>query len=119
MDAKTLAALIAGAEKWDRNALAKKPEDAEIYGGSCELCKMFCDKHPHYDACLGCPVMAATGDPDCAGTPWGRASEALSGWENSRQWGDARENSNARARFRRAAKAEAKFLRSLIPKGAP
>ena len=110
MNKQTLAALIAGAEKWERNALAKTPDDAHITGDSCELCKLFTKS-----GCVGCPVMAKSGQDGCTGTPWERASDALGDWDGFGQWMGGKHNRNARARFRRAAAAEAKFLRSLIP----
>ena len=110
MNKQTIAALIAGAEKWDRNALAKVPEDAKIGGDSCELCRMFAK-----DGCGRCPVMTKSGQDGCMSTPWERACDALCDWDECGQWAGGNEIRNARGRFRRAASAEAKFLRSLIP----
>lgn len=104
MNKKTIAALIAGAEKWERNALVSHPDDAEIYSDSCALCKMF-------KGCDACPVQEKTAVDGCIDTPWERADAALDEWALS----TAQERRNARARFRRASIAEAKFLRSLIP----
>lgn len=108
MDKKTLAALIEGAEKWERNAALKpsKLDEAEIYSDSCELCRLFAS-----DDCAGCPVKEKTGKRGCIGTPWENAEDALLGWDF---WQDRK----SAASFRRAAKAEAEFLRSLIPDGA-
>jgi len=110
MNKKTLAALIAGAEKWERNALVVDPDKAEIWDDTCKLCHLFVMKD-----CNGCPVREKTGAMHCAGTPWERAASTLVGWGSIYWLGDTRENRNARNKFRRAAKAEAKFLRSLIP----
>jgi len=104
MNKKTISALIAGVEKWERNALAKTPDDAEIWDDTCKLCHLFI-----MDDCKGCPVRASTGENYCEGSPWDRAAKALTEWEFHAGC------RNARARFRRAAKAEANFLRSLIP----
>ena len=108
MNKKTIAAIIAGAEKWERNALVSDPDDAEIYSDSCALCKIFKD-------CAGCPVQEKTVVDGCADTPWERADAALYEWS----YMTAQDRRNARARFRRASIAEAKFLRSLIPAEAP
>ncbi len=108
MNKQTLDALIAGVEKWERNALVVNPDQAEIWDDTCKLCHLFVMKD-----CNGCPVREKTGVPNCGNSPWERASSALANWI---YWmNDTRKNRNARARFRRAASAEAKFLRSLIP----
>lgn len=107
MEAKTLAALIAGAEKWERNAVVTL-ENVHIHADSCALCKLFLLKNGH---CGGCPVNDVTVN-QCDNSPWLRADDALFTWEHA---SNAKDRRNAAARFRRAAKAEAKFLRSLIP----
>lgn len=110
MDNETLTALIAGAEKWDRNVKAIDLEDAEIYSDSCELCAMFLDKE-----CDGCPIMQSTGVIHCLETPWVDASRMFDRWRQSFFSGDTDAAKNARDSFRIASKAESEFLWSLVP----
>lgn len=110
MNKQTLDALIASAEKWERNALAKVPSDAGVYASSCKLCTLFL-----HSECDGCPVKLFSGEPGCANTPWDAASVAFNAWRLLHPIATDRHKRDVRDRFRRAADAEAKFLRSLIP----
>lgn len=99
---QTLDALIASAEKWERNAVASKRQ-VKLGPENCALCELFFDND-----CLGCPVESG-GHFGCQSTPYDYAEVAM--WN----WGNSPRSKVAREEFRRAAAAEAKFLRSLIP----
>lgn len=100
------AALLSGIDKWERNALATTPLDAQIYGDSCELCKIYAD-----DSCGGCPVKAKTREDQCADSPWESASLALRNWENRQKKKSGKELQDA---FQAAARAEVDFLRVVL-----
>lgn len=100
------AALLSGIEKWERNALATTPLDAQIYGDSCELCSIYSD-----DWCHGCPVKAKTGMDQCANSPWQTASDALINWDIQLKNKSDKELQDA---FQAAARAEVDFLRGLL-----
>ena len=107
MKKETLAALIASAEKWEANALAKVPEEAHIHADSCPLCAIFDpDETEGRDdfRCHGCPVREKTRLAGCRNTPWLAAFQSFKVWHED--GGDA---------FRAAAKREAEFLRDLVP----
>lgn len=73
------------------------------FGTDCPLCSRYCKSS--YGKCEGCPVEEATGQANCAGTPWRVASNA---WFHA-----LRRNDSA---WRKAAQAEIDFLRSLLPR---
>jgi hypothetical protein len=109
MDAKTLKALKASIEKWERNAEAGTIDDYKLGCVSCPLCRVF---HPRYtdknNECAGCPVADA-GFSFCEGTPYDAASAAYSHWH----YNDGLET--ARAQAHDAALKEVAFLKSLLP----
>lgn len=103
MDHKTLQALKESIVKWDRNAEATCASDAHVYGDTCALCTV------HYmDNCSGCPVAEAVNDTECNNSPWEVAIDEYLAWKCHDRHAPA---------FRAAAKAEADFLRSLLPEG--
>lgn len=109
MDARTLEALKASIAKWERNAVAEMPREANVFADSCPLCALF--NYPDDDddeskECIGCPVMMRTGRKECGGSPWDRACGALQGWKKG--VADAEE-------FHSAARVEVSFLKSLLP----
>lgn len=103
MDGTTLNALKQSIEKWERNAVAETPEDYRTRAVDCALCGLF------WSSCDGCPVEAKAGYPDCGGTPYAEAAIARWKWLNHRSDAALRDAAHA------AARAEAKFLRSLLP----
>lgn len=111
MDKRTADALEASVTHWQENVAAEDPSDVKVFSNSCALCAIFNNKpddNDRDDACIGCPVMHATGWPDCAGSPWGRAFRALTNWQRNDPGSEV-----AKAAWREAAQAELTFLRSL------
>jgi len=100
MKAKTLEALKGSIAKW--KAIANGT-GGDWGGGNCPLCKLFAVGH---NECVGCPVKAETGRIGCLGSPWDQWSEL--------QAGDYPWKATSKAK-KRAARAELKFLRSLLP----
>ena len=109
MNRKARAALNKSIAHWKRMRDANELNIGEMPSGKdCPLCSIYQDSIP---ACAGCPVQQKTGKDFCVGTPFEEAYEA---------WGeayDALEELNgeqeARAKWRRAAAKEIKFLESL------
>ncbi|WP_372570391.1 hypothetical protein [Ruegeria jejuensis] len=97
MDKRTLEALKASIEKWEKNATVERNTEALVGAISCPLCKLFMDS-----CCRGCPVMERTGKPACDDTPYDDAVEALDVFLPA---------------FHEAARAEVEFLKSLLPEG--
>jgi len=111
MKAKTLAALKKSIKHWEQNVVAKTPEEASIGPDDCALCGLFIDNlDAAYNSCIGCPVREKTGQELCEGTPYELAANKYQDWRRA---------STPRSSFTRAAKAELKFLKSLLPKEKP
>jgi len=104
MDEKTLTALRQSIEKWERNAVAEVPMGFTIMPQSCPLCQRFWKRY-----CAGCPVTGRTGKVGCAGSPYAEAAVAAD------EWLDNPDNDTLRDTAHAAARAEAEFLRSLLP----
>lgn len=102
MDARTLKALKGSIKHWQENSKAKTTDDASTSYLMCPLCSEFIKQ-----GCRGCPVMVATGQTSCEGSPYSEADESLMDWK----FGKGR-----REAFIAAAKEELKFLKSLLPK---
>jgi hypothetical protein len=98
MDKLTVTALKGSIEKW-RGIAAGTKLDHGI--SNCPLCTRF-----HHLECSGCPVMNATGRFYCKGTPYSAYRKA-----------ERTYSVDYEQRVRRAALAELKFLKSLLPKG--
>lgn len=105
MDAQTLTALRQSIKKWERNAVAETPDDFTVGVKACALCDVF-----RRNKCLGCPVMDATGHQFCYKSPYSDAGRAYGEWLGNPSNPTLRDAAHA------AARAEAKFLRSLLPK---
>lgn len=106
MDKETLEALKASIAKWERNAVAEKPEDYKTAATDCPLCGIFLFKPL---SCSGCPVSVETGRAGCDDTPFDDALEAHDDWM------DARDSQAFGEAARKAAQAEVDFLKSLLP----
>ena len=104
MDDKTLTALRQSIEKWERNAVAETPDDLAMGVEACPLCALF-----WRGRCVGCPVMDATDDAFCDGSPYDAAESACE------EWFQDPSNTGLRDAARAAARAEVAFLRSLLP----
>ena len=106
MKSKTLKALKESIEHWKRIVSDTRLPDESIYGDDCPLCALHFERNVSNDdnQCKGCPVKERTGQPHCHGSPWFDVCILEKyGEEDSPQ-------------FRVAARAELKFLRSLLPK---
>ena len=104
MDARTRTALEASIQHWADNVNAEWPDRASTDGDDCALCDAFYD-----DNCEGCPVSAATGEANCRDTPYGDALVSLNWWRSHPS------RDEATAEWRKAARAELDFLKSLLP----
>jgi len=96
MDAKTLKALRKSIAKWEKNTRIRKIGNAKTDARDCPLCELYLD-----DACDECPVSEKTKHIGCYGTPYIVALDAYMFDELPA--------------FRKAAKAEVVFLKSLLP----
>lgn len=92
MDAKTLKALNGSIEKW-QNIVAKTDRDLGVK--NCPLCQLFYVGRSQKDECNGCPVAESTGKTGCEGSPYMQ---------------------HCITPTIQCAKAELKFLKSLLPK---
>jgi len=100
MKPETLKALRESIAKWEKNSRIRNIENAKIGPDSCALCSLFYTYH----RCRGCPVREETGFFQCEHTPNSDAEDAI--------------NDNCGvAEFRRHAKREVAFLKSLLPDG--
>jgi len=105
MNKKTLKALEESIEKWEK-IVARTGIDER--GDNCPLCDLF-----SLENCDGCPIEKHTGWGDCGETPytkWATHHELVhgSGWLS---------NLEIKCKIcERHAKAELKFLKSLLPK---
>ena len=105
MDERTLKALKGSIRKWEGivagRVMDKGPDN-------CPLCKEFAIEAIY--PCKGCPVMSATGEDSCFGTPYTDWHEAQ--LESVR--GDCKAHDDETVM---CAVLELEFLKSLLPKG--
>jgi hypothetical protein len=109
MNEKTLAALTDSIEHWERLATGKSKKNESIYADDCALCQVFF----RGSTCEGCPVNTA-GFPSCRRSVCEVCDTAVEDWQckphrKYKSWKDT-------PRFRKAARAQLKFLKSLLPK---
>lgn len=103
VNGKTLIALKASIKHWEENVEARSAYDVSLGCAECALCKLFREAN-----CVQCPVFAATGKSTCMGSPYHDAVDAYDAWidnDNPTFW-------------KNAARAELRFLKSLLPKEA-
>lgn len=112
MNQRTLTALRASIEHWERNAAATDPRKVRMGTQACALCAEFYDQS---DMCKGCPIYTATGRDGCRNTPYGEASSYIRDAEFCRRTFSPEMTAEAMASFRTAARAEVRFLSSLLP----
>lgn len=110
MDARTLEALKASIAKWERNAVAKTPEDYHPYSDTCPLCFLFVE-----NCCNGCPVADSADQSHCEGTPWEDVPDAFDSWRYYAAISSRSAASRAREAALAAAREEVAFLQSLLP----
>lgn len=97
-DKRTIKAWQDSVAHWERLASGNRLEDESMFSEDCAFCALFID-----DGCYGCPVAAATGEWACAGSPWKSVGIALGNEDYDT------------SRFKKAAKKELAFLKSLRP----
>ena len=100
MNKKTLNALNKSIQKWERFATNTTKQTDQLGPAGCPLCALF-----YSNCCDGCPVAAKTNKKWCRDTPYD-AIEELNYEINIES-----------PEFRRIAKRELKFLKSLLPSG--
>lgn len=103
MNPRTLAALRASIEHWERHAAGTPKPGETIYGHDCALCSLFVGHGKVM--CQGCPVAEKMEVGGCCGTPYYRAKDA---WLRAA-------NSHESVEFRKCAQEEVDFLKSLLP----
>lgn len=98
MNKQTLKALKGSIKKWE---LIVAGEGKDLGAENCPLCQLFIVR-----GCKGCPVMEKTGYAECKGSPY---DEWIKGtkFKNGRR-ADTPEK-------KKLARAELKFLKSLLP----
>jgi hypothetical protein len=101
MKPETLAALKESIKHWERLATGKRKENESIFYPDCALCSLFYHNEP---ACVGCPVMEATGKEYCQDSPWLEVRRAYENYGHDP------------LRFYKTATRELEFLKSLLPK---
>jgi hypothetical protein len=105
MNAKTLKALKGSIRKWEKIVAGMGGDRGPA---NCALCEMFLHEH----ACRGCPVYSRTGQEGCRGTPY-------DDWKGRRHPHGQNEVFATTPHYKSAARAEVRFLKSLLPKATP
>jgi len=101
----TQEALKASIEKWERNAVAEKPEDFLIGAKNCPLCDLY---NSHAPPCIGCAVYEHTKWSNCIHTPYRKAVSCYWDWESIPS------NDEYKRAAHEAARREVAFLRGLL-----
>ncbi|MDP5216722.1 hypothetical protein Q5Y75_05785 [Ruegeria sp. 2205SS24-7] len=110
MDKRTLEALKASIDKWEKNSRVRKAENAKVGSTHSPLCQIYNRAEEKYsERCLGCPVAEFADRRWCEGTPYVDAEYELRDWRDGI-------SSNGKD-FRADARAEVEFLKSLLPEG--
>lgn len=100
MNKATLKALKGSIAKWEKIVAGTGVDDGT---DNCPLCKLF-----YGLGCMGCPVAIKSGRDTCKKTPYGGWMLATFGQEWPRRVIDAGQ--------KKAARAELRFLKSLLPR---
>jgi len=120
MDERTLIALKASIEKWEKNATFTDIDTIKTNAGDCPLCYLF--NYYIKQNCYGCPVSEKTGSRFCINTPYSKADRLydkllrfmLSCWDEEEAKRSPLMNQLTQ-QFREAALEEVEFLKSLLP----
>ena len=109
MNAKTLRAIKASINHWERLATGFHGRYEGFGGEDCALCQIFRSEHTAAGMeCIGCPVMGRTGYTFCDNSPYNNVCVAYQ-----------RHGKNMDAfAFRKAAIKQLYFLQSLLPEKA-
>ena len=115
MSPETLAALKSSIQHWKENIKAEYTYEVSVSCRDCALCGLYINAIAEDTevGCTGCPISENTGLENCAGTPYTVAADLYGEWLEVPK--DSREYIKARNHFRSAARAELKFLKSLLP----
>ena len=97
-------ALHASIEHWERLATGKQRKREALGPGDCALCRLY-----YTNDCKSCPISRKTGEIRCRNTPYNAAYNAA--------YPSGRPCDFDSPEFRKAARAELRFLRGLLPKG--
>jgi hypothetical protein len=109
MPTKTLKALKASIRHWER--MRKDPSSEKPTADNCSLCMLFNSYKTEGELrCVGCPVSEFANAELCLNTPFQSAHDA---YAYARE---LRDSKAPLAAWRKAAAAEIKFLKSLLPK---
>ena len=119
MKSKTLEALKGSIEKWERIVDGTGVDNR---ADNCPLCQLFyeryeLDKSGIHGGCHDCPVRLRTRRDECVGTPydgWRRALEKVATY-NPYEPASVNIDGKRDPTLVRAAKAELRFLKSLLP----
>ena len=120
MDERTLIALKASIEKWEKNAVTIDFGEIKVGPIECPLCELF-----NYDIdqnCRGCPVFEKTNSIRCKNTPYMTADSLydkllrsmLNCWDEEEIKLSPLVKQSTQL-FRKAALEEVEFLKSLLP----
>lgn len=107
MNKKTLRALKGSIRKWEEIVAGEEVDDGV---DNCPLCQLF-----YWEDCKGCPVKETTGKECCVGSPYDDE------WNDIHQFDLTLSDKGGYVHTEQslaAAKAELKFLKSLLPKDA-
>jgi hypothetical protein len=122
MTRKALTALKSSIAHWERLASGKRRGGESIGSSHCALCRKFLLANPLLLDCEGCPVKEKTGYHGCQKTPYQdvelvffRQRQDIS--DSGVDWDKAKGLALDTPEFKRAAKKELAFLKSLLPKG--
>ena len=116
MKSKTLEALKGSIEKWERIVDGTGVDNR---ADNCPLCQLFYEHDERYEhgGCHDCPVRLRTRRDECVGTPydgWRRALEKVATY-NPYEPASVNIDGKRDPTLVRAAKAELRFLKSLLP----
>lgn len=114
MNKKTRAALMKSIAHWERMLISFKTDKPTCE--QCELCRLFNPPLwvPRPNDCFGCPVYAKTGKQYCNETPYISAAESYRKAERDLR-GTNTEPVKPSTEFKKLARQEIKFLKSLLP----
>lgn len=110
MDKAVRRALEGSIRKWEGIVANGKTDD-----GPCDLCDLFADPENLPDAgwCVGCPVMARTGQANCEGSPYWAWRRLFINGPDDEVWDNSFPRRARTEEQATAAQAELEFLRSL------
>jgi len=108
MTKKALKALTQSIAHHERMLAGKEQPGERPNGKSCPLCQEFGNTLD----CRGCPIRTLTGWPGCEATPYWDDKEC----NLQHAWEARKDSARAMSRWRKNARAEIRFLKSLLPK---